>query len=89
MTPKRRLKSCHSDDDVIYMASELRFDTDDPEFLRGFEIGVLWERLNASGWCHMAVSASNAEMVMRVAQVAGCEFSGQEIGNDRISIELH
>jgi hypothetical protein len=71
------------------MDSELRFDTDDPEFVRGFEIGVLWERLNASGSCHMAVSASNAEMVMRVAKAVGCHFSGQDLGDDRISVELH
>ncbi len=41
------------------------------------------------GSCHMAVSASNAEMVMRVAKVAGCQFSGQDLGDDRISVELH
>jgi hypothetical protein len=71
------------------MDSELRFDTDDPEFVRGFEIGVLWERLTSSGSCHMAVSASNAEMVMRVAKAVGCQFSGQDLGNDRISVQLH
>ncbi len=38
------------------MAPDLRFDTDDPEFQRGFEIGVLWERLVTDGACHMAVS---------------------------------
>ena len=71
------------------MESELRFDTDDPGFVRGFEIGVLWERLNSYGSCHMAVSASNAEMVMRVAKAAGCQFSGRDLGDDRISVELH
>jgi hypothetical protein len=70
------------------MEKVLRFDTDDPEFARGFEIGVLWERLNSVGSCHMAISASNAEMVMRVAKVTGCSFQGQEIGDDRISVEL-
>ncbi len=70
------------------MESELRFDTDDPEFARGFEIGVLWERLNSLGSCHMAVSASNAEMVMRVAKATGCQFTGEELADDRISVEL-
>ena len=56
---------------------------------RGFEIGVLWERLVTDGACHMAVSASNAEMVIRVAQAFGCEFSGREIEDDQISVELH
>jgi hypothetical protein len=68
---------------------QLRFDTDDPEFARGFEIGILWERLNSLGSCHMAVQASNAEMVMRVAKAAGCDFCGQEIDEDRISVELY
>jgi hypothetical protein len=71
------------------MARQLRFDTDDPEFQRGFEIGVLWERLDSDGACHMAVSASNAEMVLRVAQVFGCEFSGQELDDDQLSVELY
>ena len=71
------------------MASQLRFDTDDPEFQRGFEIGVLWERLDADGACHMAVSASNAEMVIRVAQALGCEFSAREMDDDQLSVELY
>ncbi len=70
------------------MDSVLHFDTDDPEFQRGFEIGILWERLSADGACHMAVSASNAEMVLRVAKVFDCVFSGQELADDQISIEL-
>ena len=71
------------------MERELRFDTDDPEFARGFEIGVLWERLTSLGSCHMAISASNAEMVMRVAKATGCDFVGQDLGDDRISVELY
>lgn len=70
------------------MASNVRFDTDDPEFQRGFEIGVLWERLRSDGSCHMAVSVANAEMVIRVAQAFGCQFSGTELGEDQISVEL-
>jgi len=70
------------------MESVLHFDTDDPEFQRGFEIGILWERLSADGACHMAVSASNAEMVLRIAQAFDCEFSGQELSDDQISVEL-
>ena len=60
-----------------------------PSSNAGFEIGVLWERLVTDGACHMAVSASNAEMVIRVAQAFGCEFSGREIEDDQISVELH
>ena len=70
------------------MDAVLQFDTDDPEFQRGFEIGILWERLSADGACHMAVSASNTEMVLRVAKAFDCVFSGQELADDHISIEL-
>lgn len=71
------------------MPADLAFDTDDPEFQRGFEIGMLWERLTAGGMCHMAVSVNNAEMVLRVAETLGCAFSGTEFGDGRISVELH
>ena len=71
------------------MESLLRFDTDDPEFARGFEMGILWERINSSGSCHMAISAANAEMVMRVAKATGCQFVGHELDDDQISIELY
>lgn len=74
--------------DVGAMDGDLRFDTDDPEFARGFEIGIMWERLSSTGSCHMAVSATNAEMVIRVAKAFGCQFSGRELGEDRISIEV-
>ena len=70
------------------MDAVLQFDSDDPEFQRGFEIGILWERLSTDGACHMAVSASNTEMVLRVAQAFDCVFSGQELADDQISIEL-
>ncbi len=70
------------------MDSTVHFDTDDPEFQRGFEIGILWERLSSDGACHMAVSAANTEMVLRVAKAFDCTFSGQELADDQISIEL-
>ncbi len=83
------LKAAGRSDDAPGMEQgQLRFDTDDPEFARGFEIGILWERLNSLGSCHMAVQASNAEMVMRVARAMGCDFCGHELGDDRISVEL-
>lgn len=41
----------------------LAFDSDSPEFTRGFELGQLWERLNRDGWLHQPLAhASNAEM---------------------------
>ena len=74
--------------DTWSMESIVHFDTDDPEFSRGFEIGILWERLSSDGACHMAVSAANAEMVLRVAAAFDCVFSGQALADDMISVEL-
>jgi len=68
------------------MERELRFDTDDPEFARGFEIGVLWERLNSLGSCHMSIHASNAEMVTRMASAARREVSIEALEDDWIHV---
>ena len=87
--PPTWLKERGRRDDAQHMESELRFDTDDHEFVRGFEIGVLWERLSVDPECEITVHASNAEMVMRVAKAVGCQFSGRDLGDDRIFVELH
>lgn len=54
----------------------LAFDTDDAEFVRGFEAGRLWERVkeDRSTWDQM-IHATNAEMVMRMCEAEGREFS--------------
>jgi len=57
----------------------LAFDTLDPEFARGVELGRLLERLRAdpeplSGLVHI----SNAEMVLRVADALGRPVVGEE-----------
>ena len=80
-----RVASTNLDENEIGTAGPA---TDSGLVQRGFEIGILWERLSADGACHMAVSASNAEMVMRVAKAFDCVFSGQELADDQISIEL-
>lgn len=50
----------------------LAFDTDDAEFVRGVELGRLWERLCAHPDPLLElVHISNAEMVMRVADALG------------------
>lgn len=46
----------------------LAFDTDDPEFCRGVEIGRLWEALKDERAFGMTIRASNVEMVMRMAE---------------------
>jgi hypothetical protein len=48
----------------------LAFDTDDPEFTRGVEIGRLWEQLRAEPdeTVEQQVHATNAEMVLRMGE---------------------
>ena len=59
-----------------------------PSSSAGSRSGSSGERLSADGACHMAVSASNTEMVLRIAKAFDCVFSGQELADDQISIEL-
>ena len=62
------------------------FDSDDPEFARGFEAGALWERLKADPACEATVHASNAEMVTRMASAARREVSIEALEDDWIHV---
>jgi type IV secretory pathway ATPase VirB11/archaellum biosynthesis ATPase len=62
------------------------FDTDDPEFVRGFEIGVLWERLQSGEACEVTIHATNAEMVIRLAESTGREFCAEDMGDDWLCV---
>jgi hypothetical protein len=62
----------------------LPFDTDDPEFARGFEVGRIWNALRAAPEETITefAHASNVEMVMRLAEatdrkVAAVELDGE------------
>ena len=66
----------------------LPFDSDEPEFTRGFEAGALWERLKNQPGFEGTVHAENAEMVMRIAEATGCEFSGEDVGDGWLHVRL-
>jgi hypothetical protein len=67
----------------------LAFDSDDPEFTRGFEIGQLWERLSRDGFLHQPLAhASNAEMFMRIAEAKSLPFSAETINDEWMSITI-
>jgi hypothetical protein len=74
-----------SDEREHYYEKVLEFDSDDPEFTRGFEAGWLWNNIEdmAKGeeWCQM-VHASNTEMVMRMCVVQDVGFTAGEINDD-------
>jgi len=65
------------------------FDSDDPEFVRGFEIGALWERLKNGPPCQATIHATNAEMVIRLAAAADMGFSAEDLGGDWVHVEFH
>lgn len=66
----------------------LAFDSDDPEFTRGFEAGRIWQATEeARPWSGL-VSAGNAEMVMRIAESRGMTFRGEYLGNDWYEVEI-
>ncbi len=46
----------------------LEFDTDDPNFVRGFEAGIIWSFCVSNGNYHGLMHAANTEMVMRIAE---------------------
>lgn len=66
----------------------LAFDTDDPEFCRGVEVGRLWEQLNADPHepVEQTLHASNAEMVLRMAEATDRPVTSTEVGDDWIEV---
>lgn len=58
------------------------FDSDTAEFTRGVEVGVLWQRLRSEPLPVTAVvHASNAEMVLRVAEAVGASVRADDLGD--------
>lgn len=65
----------------------LAFDSDDPEFTRGFEAGRLWERIKAdqTTWDEI-IHATNAEMVMRMCEAESREFRADQLPDDFVHV---
>ena len=70
------------------MSLVLAFDTDEPEFTRGFEAGQLWERLERDGIADQLIHAENAEMVMRMADAKGLRFGAEDVGDGWLSVAI-
>ncbi|HUZ41179.1 MAG TPA: hypothetical protein VMU68_07285 [Acidimicrobiales bacterium] len=65
------------------------FDSDDPEFVRGFEIGALWERLKSREPVTATIHATNIEMTMRIAEATGIAFRAEDLDDDWLQVEFH
>ena len=62
------------------MAEILAFDTNSPEFARGFEAGRLWALLRERpGRVDEVVHAVNSEMILRMGEATGRRASGQPL----------
>jgi hypothetical protein len=59
----------------------LAFDSDDPEFTRGFEVGRYDTLLNFEDFVEGYLHPENAEMVMRVAESHSFDVVAKDIGH--------
>lgn len=57
----------------------LAFDTDDPEFARGVEVGRLWEQLKTRERICETIHASNTEMAIRMCEALEREFHAHSL----------
>jgi hypothetical protein len=59
----------------------LPFDVDDPQFVRGFELGRLWQRLRTEdGDVAETVHATNLEMLLRLGEATGRPVQTEDLG---------
>ena len=74
---------------------QLAFDSDDPEFARGFEAGLvyglIYESVQSShlvGSVNVTrpIHANNAEMAMRIAERFDCEFSAEDLDDNFVQV---
>lgn len=66
----------------------LAFDTQDPEFARGAEAGILWQRLEQEDRVTAAISDRNAEMVIRIAEARGLPFTAEPLGEGWLTVTI-
>jgi hypothetical protein len=57
----------------------LGFDSDDPEFIRGFEAGRLYEQLKSGEEIVQTIHASNTEMAIRICERAERQFTADQL----------
>lgn len=60
-----------------------------PEFVRGFEAGRIWARMDTEHHFETTIHAANTEMVMRMADAKGFRFEARELNDDWVHVELH
>jgi hypothetical protein len=66
----------------------LPFDSDEPEFRRGVEIGMLWSDIEHMGCAEATVHADCAEMVLRIAEAKGLRFLATVIDDNWLHVAI-
>jgi hypothetical protein len=72
--------------DGAHYALALEFDTDSPDFVRGVEIGRLWEQLKTDQVVIQGVRTDNAEMVLRIADATGRPLHCEELNDEWLRV---
>ena len=60
----------------------LAFDTNNVEFARGVEVGMVYERMQTHRYCGattVTIHNENTEMMLRIAENLGLTFKGEEL----------
>jgi diphthamide synthase (EF-2-diphthine--ammonia ligase) len=65
------------------------FDSDAPDFTRGVEVGMLYQRLVSENLPISAmVHATNAEMALRLAEAVDVTVRAQDCGEDWLEVNF-
>lgn len=64
----------------------LPFDTDDPEFRRGVEVGMMWAHLSATDRRDFTIHADNVEMAIRLAESLGFQHRSEDLNDDWVVV---
>lgn len=66
----------------------LGFDTDEPEFVRGFEAGRLYELMRDGAPFEQTIHASNTEMAMRICETHDRAFTAESLDDNWTQLEV-
>lgn len=86
-----RMSDVDPRDENEALSLRLAFDTDEPQFARGFEAGRLWQMLESSDQGFTAIMhGPNAEMILRMAEATNRSVRSREMapGSEWIEVEF-
>lgn len=67
----------------------LPFDTDSPEFVRGVEVGRIWEHMKSTDEAfEVTIHLNNSEMVLRMAEASGRTVLSEELDDIWMTVKF-